>query len=664
MPIGNPIFTTEKELDKIFGFVYAVITPPSEDVLKVASLQARINGKVENPREIFERWIFSEELKSALKEGYTADIICGYKFKRGILLFDKYVDMFYELKKNSKNPVERGMSKLMLNSLYGKFGMKDINSILRIISKEQSDKLNKSYNYTMLSDLGYDKVLVKYNSRISEKLRLLLKEEAEELNLIKDDGLVNVKGVPSAIQIAAAISGYARISINKYKNIPGNNCFYSDTDSVILQKELDNNLVGYNIGQMKLEFDIEQGFLIRKKLYALKNKEGIVKIAAAGTDKKCLNFKDFEDLSEGKEILTNRTSFKVDWKNLNVNIVKEEINLKGIKQKDCVYNESGDIGQEDRIKKNLLYKDDQVKINLRVQSNVLNNDKFKRGYHSSAVLNREDSYNNLIYFNDDKGKEIKKDMIKDIKELISVMNTKDFSHNLNINEQKKSKVLEYLCNNNTNLMGSVLILKNKVLDNKGELNYSQIVLIFIDLRAGRIGVQQYITGNVNKEIYFKFFKDVYIYIVKNRLFDKKRDNRKYFSEGLWNSGSFMMWLIINKLKYFSSEDSERFISIPKGIISENVTLGKNKGYTKIKHLNSFNENPQIVKDLKAKINAVKPWNEDNLSKVYLDFPKFVYIKISKMSDGLYFSPKYQAMLDEFHRKRYTYNQKAKLNKFI
>jgi len=53
--------------------------------------------------------------------------------------------------------------------------------------------------------------------------------------------------------ISAAISAYARISINKFKNIPGNPCIMSDTDSVVLSKKLPNSFIGKDLGQMKLE---------------------------------------------------------------------------------------------------------------------------------------------------------------------------------------------------------------------------------------------------------------------------------------------------------------------------------------------------------------------------------------------------------------------------
>ena len=39
-------------------------------------------------------------------------------------LFSQYIDYFYDIKKNAKNEVEKLFAKLMLNSLYGKFGQK------------------------------------------------------------------------------------------------------------------------------------------------------------------------------------------------------------------------------------------------------------------------------------------------------------------------------------------------------------------------------------------------------------------------------------------------------------------------------------------------------------------------------------------------------------
>jgi hypothetical protein len=73
---------------------------------------------------------------------------------------------------------------------------------------------------------------------------------------LRDSGLNRNLNAPSAVHIAAAISSYARILINEYKNIPGNPCIMSDTDSVVLPKPLPDYLVGNEIGQMKLVHEI------------------------------------------------------------------------------------------------------------------------------------------------------------------------------------------------------------------------------------------------------------------------------------------------------------------------------------------------------------------------------------------------------------------------
>ena len=88
---------------------------------------------------------------------------------------------------------------------------------------------------------------------------------------MKLSGLNKSRKVPTAVHIAAAITSYARILNNEYKNILGNLCIMSDTDSVVLTKPLPGYQVGKNLGKMKLEHEINKGIFIRKKLYCIIN---------------------------------------------------------------------------------------------------------------------------------------------------------------------------------------------------------------------------------------------------------------------------------------------------------------------------------------------------------------------------------------------------------
>lgn len=134
MPVGNPIYTTEKNLDNIFGFVYGKVIAPSAEELKIPFIQFKDpkTGIVSCPRGEFYRMIFTEEIKYAIKHGYKFEILYGYHFKKGGL-FKDFVNIHYENKKNAIDPIKKQICKLLLNYLYGKFGMRDIDSILKVV---------------------------------------------------------------------------------------------------------------------------------------------------------------------------------------------------------------------------------------------------------------------------------------------------------------------------------------------------------------------------------------------------------------------------------------------------------------------------------------------------------------------------------------------------
>lgn len=119
MPVGDPVLSLENNLENIFGFVYGEITAPDENTLQVPFIQYRDPlGKINTcPRGKFSRLIFSEEIKYALKFGYKINIKYCYQFQRGVGLFNKYVEDHFEIKESTKDPVQRSLAKLLLNSL-------------------------------------------------------------------------------------------------------------------------------------------------------------------------------------------------------------------------------------------------------------------------------------------------------------------------------------------------------------------------------------------------------------------------------------------------------------------------------------------------------------------------------------------------------------------
>jgi len=179
-------------------------------------------------------------------------------------------------------------------------GMKDIENFLKIVNKAEVEYLDKNTNLSVVSELSNDKYMVRYSGQISDRLRkhykkdpLTIMEKNKNLNYSKESlkkiGLNKTKNVPSAVHIAAAIASYARLAINEYKNIPGNPCIMSDTDSVVLTKPLPDNLIGDELGQLKLVHIITEGIFIKKKLYYLKTLDNQEIIKSSGIDSSRLN---------------------------------------------------------------------------------------------------------------------------------------------------------------------------------------------------------------------------------------------------------------------------------------------------------------------------------------------------------------------------------------
>jgi hypothetical protein len=185
--------STNTDLSYYFGFVYALITPPSESELKNLYIQCRSEqGKIVCPRTPFFyfRWIASFELESALRDNYKAQIFYGINFPNSSevdssKLFEKYVAHFYDKKKIAKDTIERNIAKLMLNSLYGKFGQKEryIDNRIRIVSSEEAQKLEKSNHISYFAEINAEKVLIKYSSKLNEKLRRIYSKEDKLIQL-------------------------------------------------------------------------------------------------------------------------------------------------------------------------------------------------------------------------------------------------------------------------------------------------------------------------------------------------------------------------------------------------------------------------------------------------------------------------------------------------
>jgi hypothetical protein len=159
-----------------------------------------------------------------------------------------------------------------MNSLFGKFGMKPIKNIVKIVSKDESNNIHLYHNVIDNIPLSENLEYIKYSQQINDlfyELNGLDKyiELSNNLDISKNE-------FETSLPIAIAITAYARIYMHKiiHELLKLNcNIFYMDTDSIVTNKNIPLELIGDKLGQFKLEFIADEAYFIAPKLYYLEN---------------------------------------------------------------------------------------------------------------------------------------------------------------------------------------------------------------------------------------------------------------------------------------------------------------------------------------------------------------------------------------------------------
>lgn len=286
MPIGNPTFFEGniRNIDSnAFGFFYCEIIAP--DKIKHPIIQTRVNvhgvNKTIAPIGTWEDMLFSEELYNAEKYGYKFNIIWGYTFKT-LNIFKEYVDFLYDLRsKYPKSDPMNFISKILMNSLYGRFGMNENFDNIEVIHKDY-----------------YPDFENKFIDQITDKI--ILENHIIVFYISPDE---DHKDSQTSVGIASAITAYSRIHMSQFKNNPDINLYYSDTDSIYTDSELDESFIDNKVlGKLKLENICKKAIFLSPKVYCLitNSNEFIFKIKGLSHKIK-LNYSDF------KKLLTRNT---------------------------------------------------------------------------------------------------------------------------------------------------------------------------------------------------------------------------------------------------------------------------------------------------------------------------------------------------------------------
>lgn len=158
------------------------------------------------------------------------EYIGGYMFRSQVGMFEEYINRWYEVKRQSKKEGNKGLekiAKLMLNSLYGKFGSKRIG-----------------------------KSKIPYFSEEDNCVKFMISEPEER------------KG--GYLPVATFITSYCRDRINRGAYACGDRFIYADTDSLHVKgKGIPDGLDvdEYRLGAFKVEEEFIRGKFLRQKTY-------------------------------------------------------------------------------------------------------------------------------------------------------------------------------------------------------------------------------------------------------------------------------------------------------------------------------------------------------------------------------------------------------------
>lgn len=230
----------------------------------------------------------TEEIKYSIDNniGYEYQYIKVYNYEKKDYIFKECVEDLYKMKLDAENNNQealRNIAKILINSLYGFWGINYYNRDQIEIVKIRKQKETKSEKAKTVDEVR------------SYKLQtLLMNQKLNDYNIIGRYDVYNkvdkIKANCANVGIASMVTSYARMHLYKLlKDIKdhGGKTYYMDTDSVVTDYNIYENpeMVkkwigsgGKLIGELKNETGLPTGYYtelitLGNKFYALRNTE-------------------------------------------------------------------------------------------------------------------------------------------------------------------------------------------------------------------------------------------------------------------------------------------------------------------------------------------------------------------------------------------------------
>lgn len=241
----------------------------------------------------YKGWWDNDFLRKAKEIGYSIEPLKSYLFNSEFI-FKDFVDDFYKVKKDAEKDTPMYLiAKLIMNSLYGKYGQRQISeSLIKDANPDKEKYIIKDFDI----DTGWSTVI--------------------------EEG----KGKFYLPQISIHVTSMAQLWL--YKSIEeilekDYNVYYCDTDSII--SDYKNLRVSKELGDWKLEKKIVEGYFVLPKMYKILLDGGKQEIRAKGYSQKLQNkinpdafnralfnddYQGFSVISDLPEMLRAKSSFR------------------------------------------------------------------------------------------------------------------------------------------------------------------------------------------------------------------------------------------------------------------------------------------------------------------------------------------------------------------
>ncbi len=218
------------------------------------------------PKGKFLTFLHLPELEYAFAHNHIVKILHIEVYEKAIL-FDKFIDYFYNIKSNTNDRSEREVSKITMNSLYGWFAKRHY----------ETEKLDIPYNFE--GDVTWYSLKVRddglgYVTENNPTNRKTFHAWFGSLYRVEADGLTPVDY--GNVALAGAVTAYARMFLfDMLKACGARHRWYCDTDSLVTDREGEKRIkqyIGNDLGQLEIELTFTHGKINCPKDYEFGDK--------------------------------------------------------------------------------------------------------------------------------------------------------------------------------------------------------------------------------------------------------------------------------------------------------------------------------------------------------------------------------------------------------